>query len=291
MSQWTKKQEKMMIAMQRGEITEYYVYLNIAKKVKNEENRHILERIAHQEKSHYEIWTKIRNAPAKPRRLVVLYYRVLAFIFGYTFTLKLMEKKEGAAEAAYRLLSSIVPEVARIAAEEDVHEKELLALLDEERLHYVGSIVLGLNDALVELTGAIAGFTLAFSDAKMIGLTAVITGIAASISMASSEYLSSKADNHPHPLKSSLYTGVAYIITVIILVLPYLLIQNNVFLSFTIMIVSVILIIFFFNFYISIAKDLPFKKRFLQMVAISLGVSLISFGIGWLVKQVFGLDV
>ncbi len=287
----TKRQNKILKTFQQGEITEYYVYLNIAKKMKNEANREILTKIAHQEKAHYELWTKIRGEAIKPRRLSIWYYQVLVFLFGYTFTLKLMERKEGFAEKAYTELINLFPEAAQIAKEEDQHEHELLNMLDEERLHYVGSIVLGLNDALVELTGAIAGFTLAFSDAKMIGLTAVITGIAASISMASSEYLSAKADNHPHPLKSSLYTGIAYIFTVIVLVLPYLLIPDQVFLSFGIMIASVILIIFFFNFYISIAKDLPFKHRFFQMVAISLGVSLISFGIGYLVKTVFGLDV
>ena len=43
------------------------------------------------------------------------------------------------------------------------HEEELYGMLDEERLHYVGAMVLGLNDALVELTGAIAGVTFALA--------------------------------------------------------------------------------------------------------------------------------
>jgi VIT1/CCC1 family predicted Fe2+/Mn2+ transporter len=140
-------------------------------------------------------------------------------------------------------------------------------------------MVLGLNDALVELSGTLAGLTFAFQDTKLISLSGLITGIAASLSMAASEYLSSKADGEENAFKSSIYTGVAYIITVIILVLPYLLLSNP-FIALGIMIGAVIMIIFVFNLYISVAKNLNFKKRFFQMAAISLGVALLSFFIG-----------
>ncbi len=282
---------KQIQKVQKAEITEYHVYKNIAKRTKDEKNRAILERIAAQEKAHYEIWTRVLNKPAKPNRFAIFIYQILHLLFGYTFTLKIMEKGEAGAEAIYAELEQYEKDAGRIALEEQEHEKELLDMLDEERLNYVGSIVLGLNDALVELTGAIAGLTLAFADSKMISLSAIITGIAASLSMASSEYLSAKTDNNPNAKKSALYTGVAYIITVAILVLPYLLIANNHFLSLGIMLASVVIIIFFFNYYISVAKNLPFKGRFWQMVAISLGVSLISFGIGYVVKLLFGIEL
>ena len=72
------------------------------------------------------------------------------------------------------------------------------------------------------------------------------------------------------------------------MILPYLLI-SNVYISLVITIGVVIFIIFIFNYYISVAKDLSFKKRFLEMVSISLGVAIISFGIGILVKEVLEL--
>jgi len=106
----------------------------------------------------------------------------------------------------------------------------LIALINEERLEYMGSVVLGLNDALVEFTGALAGFTLALSDSKLIALTGSITGIAAALSMASSEYLSTKSENGnengKHPVKASIYTGIAYIFTVVALVAPFIFISN-----------------------------------------------------------------
>jgi VIT1/CCC1 family predicted Fe2+/Mn2+ transporter len=52
-----------------------------------------------------------------------------------------------------------------------------------------------------------------------------------------------------------------------------------------------VFIIFVFNYYISIAKDYNFKRRFLEMATISLGVAGISFLIGVLVKLFIGIDV
>ena len=121
-----------------------------------------------------------------------------------------------------------LPEAAKMLEDERRHEKELYNMLDEERLHYVGAMVLGLNDALVELTGAIAGVTFALANTRLVALTGIITGVSATFSMAASNYLAERADNNPKALKSSIYTGMAYLITVALLVLPYLLFPTNI---------------------------------------------------------------
>ncbi|HLV09025.1 MAG TPA: VIT1/CCC1 transporter family protein, partial [Halanaerobiales bacterium] len=186
---------------------------------------------------------------------------------------------------------SSIPEAEQIIEEEDSHEEKLIAMLQEEHLQYVGSVVLGLNDALVELTGTLAGLTFALKDTRIIAMVGLITGIAASLSMGASEYLSTRSENpEDNALKSALYTGVAYVITVFLLILPYLLLNSYLFaLIFTVVIA--ILIILVFNFYVSVARDLDFKKRFTEMAAISLGVALLSFGIGILVRVFLGVDV
>ena len=282
--------QKAIKILQKGEITEYYVYNKIAKRVKNQQNQDILKRISSQEKSHHDIWAAYLDKPARPNRLVIFFFNLLSLIFGYTFALKIMEKGEAKAQSNYEMIGEYVEEANKIALEEDEHEHELIAMLDEERLNYVGSMVLGLNDALVELSGTLAGLTFALANTALISLSGLITGIAASLSMAASEYLSAKAENKPNALKSALYTGVAYIFTVALLVLPYLLIENH-FLALGVMLGTVVLIIFLFNFYISVAKDLPFRKRFLQMAIISLSVAGISFLIGILIKSLLGVDV
>ena len=110
--------------------------------------------------------------------------------------------------------------------DEESHERQLISLIREDRLNYVGSMVLGLNDALVELTGTLAGLTFAFQNTQLIALSGMITGIAASLSMAVSEYLSTRTEGGKDALTSSLYTGTAYIITVFLLILPYLFVSN-----------------------------------------------------------------
>jgi len=201
-----------------------------------------------------------------------------------------MEKREGTGSKIYDQMSEYYPELKIFSEEELIHEKKLLAMLDEEGLQFIGSIVLGLNDALVELTGALAGFTLALSDNKIISLVGLVTGISAAMSMASSDYLSSKAEGDSQAKKSAAYTGVAYLITVILLILPFLLLTDK-FIALAITLATAVLIIFCFNFYISIAKDLNFKARFFEMTFISLGVATLSFFVGYGLKYLLGVDI
>lgn len=215
---------------------------------------------------------------------------MIAETLGLTFSLKLLEKGEEKATSAYQAIIANFPELKQVLEDEEEHERELIGLINEERLNYMGSIVLGLNDALVELTGALAGYTFAIQNSRVIALIGLITGISASFSMAASEFLSKKQEKEENALKSSIYTGIAYIITVSLLILPFLLLPNH-FLNLGLSVLMAILIILGFNFYISVAKDLPFKKRFLEMAGISLGVTAISFGIGWAVRTFLGLEI
>ena len=152
-------------------------------------------------------------------------------------------------------------------------------------------LVLGLNDALAELTGVLAGLTLALQDTKLIALTGSITGIAAALSMATSEYLSTKSEETvKNPPRASIYTGVAYLVTVLLLILPYLVIKNY-YLCLVCTLVGAVLIIAVFNYYISVAKDEPFKSQFFEMAALSLGVAGFSFLVGYLMRTFFGIEV
>ncbi|MDR0308571.1 MAG: VIT1/CCC1 transporter family protein [Coriobacteriales bacterium] len=176
----------------------------------------------------------------------------------------------------------------------DMREREntMIEMLDEERLHFVGAMVLGLNDALVELTGAIAGLTFALANTRLIALSAIIVGVAATLSMAAANYLSQRAEGNSMALKSAVYTGVAYLITVALLVLPYLLLPDSLYaLAFAIMLSVAVLIILVFNYYTSVAQSLPFWRRFAEMAIISIGVAAIAFAIGILAKVLLGVDV
>ncbi len=292
MTDVSPKVKAILTRMQRNEITEYHIYRRIAKRTKDAHNRSVLEKIAQEERAHAQQWKRYTGEDPKPNRFKIFWYALVSLLFGFTFALKRMEKGEDAAENEYDLIAQEVPEARAVSEDEDRHEKELLAMLDEERLHYVGSMVLGLNDALVELTGTLAGLTFAMQNTELVALSGLITGISATFSMASSEFLSARSEGRADALKSSVYTGIAYVVTVVLLVLPYLVLPKESYVpALVCMLAVVVFIIFFFNYYISVAQDLPFKKRFGEMLAISLGVAVLSFVVGLLVKQFLGIDV
>ena len=282
--------EKLLV-YQKNEITEYHIYTRLARRITSEENSRVLKKIAHEELQHYRVWKSYTGQDVSPDRVKVWFYCLISMVFGFTFGIKLMERGEDNAQDSYHKLTGIIEEAEDIFREESEHEEVLIQLLDEERLRYTGSMVLGLNDALVELTGALAGFTLALQDTKLIALTGSITGIAAALSMAASEYLSTKAEEtDKNPLKASAYTGAAYIMTVLVLIMPYLILSNY-YICLGLTLSAAVLIIAFFNYYISVAKDLPFTSRFVEMAGLSLSVAGISFLIGFLMRTILGVDV
>ncbi|NOZ58948.1 MAG: rubrerythrin family protein [Euryarchaeota archaeon] len=282
---------KKLLTLQRNEITEYHIYRRLAGEARDPRNREVLMHIAGDELRHYNFWKRYTRRSAPPDRLRIWVYTLILKIFGITFGVKLLERGEKSAQRIYEEVSRSIPEARRIIEDENEHERQLIALIDEERLRYVGSMVLGLNDALVELTGALAGFTFALQSSRLVAAMGLITGIAASLSMAASEYLSVRAEGGPqNPLKAAFYTGAAYVAAVVALVLPFLLLEN-LYLSLALTFLGAVLIILLFTFYISVAKDLPFRRRFLEMAGISLGVALLSFGVGILVRALLGVEV
>lgn len=282
---------QQLLIFQQNEITEYHIYTRLADSIKDKENAKILKKIAEDELSHYEDWKKYTKEELKPNKWTIWKYYLISRIFGFTFGIKLMERGEKKAQISYAELREYVPEIDQWIEDEHEHENVLIEMLDEERLQYAGSVVLGLSDALVELTGALAGLTLALQNVQLIALSGLITGVAASLSMAASEYLATRSEETTkHPVRAAIYTGIAYISTVAILITPYLIFENY-FLDLALALISGVIIIAIFNYYISVAKDESFKDRFLEMAGLSLSVAVFSFGIGYLIRLFLGVEI
>ncbi len=282
---------KKVILFQQTEITEYHIYKRLSKRIKSAENAKILDQIAEDELRHYKGWKEYTKEEVQPRWFFVWFYYIVSMLFGFTFGVKLMEMGEQAAQKNYADVAKAIPEATKYQAEEDKHEHQLIEMLDEERLQYAGSVVLGLNDALVELTGALAGLTLALQNTKLIALSGLITGIAASLSMAASEYLSTRSEKtNKHPVRAAIYTGIAYITTVTLLILPYLLLDNY-YVDLAISLSTAVIIIAVFNYYISVAKGESFRERFIEMAGLSLSVAAFSFVIGYFIRLWLGIEI
>jgi len=280
-----------LLLLQRSEITEHHIYTKIAAATPEPGNRDVLTRIAAQELEHYGIWKRYTKQEVAPDRKRIWYYYLVARIFGMTFAIKLMEGIEHRAQSVDQSFIDLIPEMPQILANERAHEQDLIALIDEERLKYIGSVVLGLNDALIEFTGTLAGLTFALQNTRIIAMAGLITGVAASLSMGASEYLSQRSDGRQtDPLKASFYTGATYILTVVLLILPYLLLQS-LYGALALTLSGAVLVILLFTFYISVAKDLPFWRRFAEMAAICLGIAAISFVIGLVIRVFLNVNI
>lgn len=286
----TNEQLADFLRFQQNELTESLVYERLAAREKDEANRQTLLLISAEERAHYNILKKYTKRDIAPDYARVTRYAITAKLFGNTFAIKRMESGEGNAHLNYAKYSDF-PDLQRLSADEIEHEQKLIGLINEERLEYMSSVVLGLNDALVEFTGALAGFTLALSDSKLIALTGSITGIAAALSMASSEYLSTKseASDDKHPVKAAIYTGLAYIVTVTALVTPFILI-SHVLAALGVMLLMALLIIALFNYYYAVTRGESFRKRFAEMAILSFSVAGVSFLIGFALKKFTGIE-
>ena len=292
MKEISSKAISIIKKMQQNELTESYIYEEIARFAKGEENKKTLLRLAAEERAHYEIWKNYTGIEMKPQKLKVFKYKWIARILGFTFAVKLMESGEEAAQSEYSYLEAEVPESIQIKKEEEEHEAALLEMLDEERLQYVGSMVLGMNDALVELTGSLAGFTFALQNSSLVALSGLIIGISATFSMASSEFLAARSEGRSDALKSCTYTGIAYLITVVLLIAPYLIFpEKNFIAALLCMLAIVILIIAGFTYYTSVARGEEFKSRFWEMALISVSVAVVSFVVGILAKKFLGIEI
>lgn len=148
---------------------------------------------------------------------------------------------------------------------------------------YKGSIILGMHDAIVSLTGLIAGLFFAFTDTKIIVLSCIISSVTASLSMGAANYLAVKTTNKKHALGAACATGCTYMITCLLLILPFFVFYNKNTAILFVLIVS-ILIIYLFNmiFY----KKQQFYKHFFEMLTICLCVSILAFIIGNFAKYI-----
>jgi len=286
-----KDLQKKLLKAQRLEITEHIIYEKLAVTARGK-NKKILSDIAAMELDHYNFFKKLTKQDVHPNKFKIHFYYMLAKVLGINFGVKLMEHEEHLAQHMYVHIIQHVPSAQKIMEDEKNHEHQLIELLHEKKLDYIGSIVLGLNDALVELTGALAGLTLALQNTKLIAVVGLITGIAASLSMAASEYLSIKSEKNTkqNPFIAALYTGMAYIGTVIVLVMPYFLLSNP-YAALPITLILGLCIIAIFTAYSSIIKQDSFWKRFAEMALISLSVAAISFVIGILIRTFIGIEV
>lgn len=280
---------KRLTDAQRNELTEHFIYERLSRVAKDSATKKLLREIADDELRHYELWKSYTAATPRPKRLKLWFYYLVSRLFGFTFGLKLMERGESQAQLSYGEMTEMVPEMALVVHDEESHERELLGILDEERLHYVGAIVRGLNEAVVEIVGVLAGFTLVWQESRLVIATGLVVGVSMALSLGGTEYLAARAEEgRESPLKAALYSGAANLLVVVLLLVPYFVLDNP-FISLGIAICIAALVIAFFSFYMSVARESSFKGRFGEMILVGLGVAGLTFAVGHIANAYFGV--
>jgi VIT1/CCC1 family predicted Fe2+/Mn2+ transporter len=279
----------------KDEFKDFTIYNELKKFEKDKNFRKILEKLSKQELKHYKFWISISTRKKYSiSKLEILFFRIIRIIFGLTFTLKFLENHEKDVIKSYKnylkkLKGKTKTKLKQIIKDEEFHENQLIKKVNEERVRYLGASILGLNDGLIELTGALAGLTAAFQNSFIVAISALIAGIAASMSMAASSYLQARTEMK-NPGKSAYYTGISYISVVLLLVLPYFLL-SNIYLALIFSIFIAISVVSLTSFYISVLFERKYKKELVEMFAFSLGIAFITFLIGSLAKIFFKIEI
>lgn len=284
--------EPTYIAYARNELTEYLIYGKLATMEKKPANKALLEKLSLQEKSHYEFWkTLAPHADIQPRKFGVAIAPLMRIVLGVTFTIKLLESHEKDAVERYQKILPHIPASHRarfeeIIKDEQSHEQSLIAGVKERRIAYLGFIALGLADAIVEITGVHAGFLGVTGSTLIAGISGVIVGFAAAISMGSASYLQAKQNPEQSAIISGFATGIAYLCSVVCLALPYFLIRTM-FTAFTLSTSIGIILLAGFTFYGAVVFDRAFLREFGESVSLMLGTALATFILGNVVGKIF----
>ena len=285
----------------REELFAYRLYSALARRFPEGSSRELMNELARQEKSHVDFWLGVTGGDERKIAIPRLKYWLLVLasrFLGPAFTIRWLERGEDKALEAYRGLlegDQLDPvqqvQVRKMLDEEQEHEQVLEQGIEDERRLYLGAAVLGLNDALVELTGGLTGLVSSIADPKLIGFASLVVGVAASMSMAASNFLSVDIGEGSElkPGKAAAYTGTAYIIVVIGLVLPFFLLTDR-HVALAISWASALLIIAAFSFYSAVMQGRSFLRRFGLMLSFGLGVAVISFLIGRILGAMIGID-
>ncbi len=281
---------KVAVMSLRDEYTDYNTYLALSRREHNPGFKKALEQLADQEKAHYDYWKDYApDTIVGINRLKLYFVLLLRFTLGLTFTMKFLERHEDAVISRYEQVADKIPLHDRsrfetMVNDEKHHETYLMEEVKEGRVKYMSFIVLGLADAVVEISGIHAGSLGVYEETRLAGLAGIIAGMAASIAMASAAYAQAKQGFEGSAKWSAIYTGISYMFTAIFLALPYFLSDSMVYALSSSLIVGVVLVAMM-TYYDTIISRRPFKRQFGEIAVIILAASLALYIAGYVAHQ------
>jgi len=182
------------------------LYEELAREERDERTKRELERLAELEKRHAEFWRSVlerrgRKAP-KPKvsRVTLFSVKLLRRVLGAGAVASLLEMGENSAiESYFQFLREFSGELdeeevrilRRVILDEIEHERFFRE--EEERFHveHIRDLILGMNDGLVELLGAVTGLSAVYpTRPTLVGVSGLVVGVAGALSMAIGAFIS-----------------------------------------------------------------------------------------------------
>jgi len=296
--QKTTSIDKIALEACKDEYKDYLVYSRLARfnRNRNPKFSETFARLAGKEKAHYDFWKKY--SPQKEPRsskwgaaLII----IISILFGTTFAIKYLEKHEIKTIEKYRAIAPFVPEeekafFSEMIVEEEEHEHNFRNEIQSSYIRYFSFIILGLADAIVEISGIHAGSLGIYDSTKLTGLAGIVAGAAASLAMASAAYAQAKQGFQGSASMSAAFTGISYFISAVLLATPYFITKDmidavSMSLTFAIIILAVT------NYYNSVISEKGFTKDFIEMVGITLGATVVLFLFGEAIRSLFGITI
>ena len=281
------------------EYADHQLYKELAAREKDPGNKEALAKLAGHEYEHCLFWKKfLPEYQPVLSPFFLIGFRLMRRFCGLTFTVKFLERHEHATIEEYKsvmaeFLGEDKVQLEKIIKDENEHEKFFIGQIQEAVIKYIGFIALGLADAIVEITGVHAGFLGVTNSTLFAGISGLIVGISASISMGSAAYLQAKQDpspkgafGHRSAWKSAVITGISYILSAIMLAIPYFLTHNMGY-AFMFSIMAGMTLIAFLTFYSAIVFDRRFLREFLETVGLMLATAAITFVLGVVLGKAF----
>lgn len=148
------------------------------------------------------------------------------------------------------------------------------------------SIILGMHDAIVSLAGLIAGLYFASVETNIIVISCIISSITASLSMGAANYLAVRTTNRGAAFMAAIYTFFAYMMTCVLLILPFFIFANRGMAVLSVFAMAVLIIL---GFNLVFYWGHRFWRRFGEMLAICATVSIAAFLIGEAASRLFGI--
>ena len=251
-----------------------------------------LEKLSATERRHFEFWSKyVPGEEPKLAKLKLYWTLFLRRFFGLTFATRYLDRHEANVVQEYQELAKLIPDSDRVAydemvADEKDHEKAFAKEVESSAVQYISFVVLGLADALVEISGIHAGWLGLFDKTEIAGLAGVIAGGAASLAMASAAYAQAKQGFKGSARLSAIYTGVFYFVTAVMLATPYFL-TTSMILALASSLTVAVLILAVTTWYSIVIQQKPFLKDFVEILAILFGATIVVFALGALVSAEF----